>query len=178
VIGAPVLVELANAGRARRPPGARQAVREDPVDRAGSATEMLDGFVGRPITADELDALIALSAEVAKIAESIIDGRSPVLRTLNRLAAGSPGRAQVQITPDGAYATVVEWDAAPAGSTLARLVVQELGTIDPRRLRRCERPECDLIFYDSSRSGTQRWHSEVPCGWRARQQRRRASGSG
>ena len=152
-------------------------MREDPFEQAGTATEMLEGFVGRPIDAGELDGLRALSAEVARIAESVIDDRSPKLRTLNRLAAGSAGHVQVRLTPEGAYTAVVEWDAAPAASTLARLVVDELGTIAPNRLRRCERPECDLIFYDSSRSGTQRWHSEVPCGWRARQQRRRASDS-
>lgn len=173
--GAPVLVELANAGRARRPPGARQAVREDPFETPRSATEIVGSFAGRPVHARELDRLRGLSAEVAKIVDSLIDARAPSVQTLNRLAAECPGHAQVRVGPDGALTTVVAWDDGPAASVLARLVVQELGSIDPNRLRRCERPECDLIFYDSTRSATQRWHSEVPCGWRARQQRRRAT---
>jgi predicted RNA-binding Zn ribbon-like protein len=69
---------------------------------------------------------------------------------------------------------VVVWDSRPAAAALARRVIEELAAIDPVRLRRCARRECSLFFYDSSRSATQRWHSEVPCGWRERQQRRRA----
>lgn len=172
--GAPVLVQLANAGRARRPPGARLAIREDPFERPGSATELLGSFVGRPIDAVELDGVRGLAADVAKIVDGLINGRTASLGKLNRLAAGSAGHLQVRLDPDGALTTVVEWDKGPAPEALARLVIEELGGIDPHRLRRCERPECDLIFYDSSRSGTQRWHSEVRCGWRARQQRRRA----
>jgi hypothetical protein len=36
------------------------------------------------------------------------------------------------------------------------------------------RPECTLAFYDATRSATQRWHAERPCGLRERQRRHRA----
>jgi predicted RNA-binding Zn ribbon-like protein len=46
---------------------------------------------------------------------------------------------------------------------------------EPSRLRRCARPECRLVFYDdATRSATQRWHAERPCGLRERQRRHRA----
>jgi CGNR zinc finger len=48
------------------------------------------------------------------------------------------------------------------------------GGIDTSRLRQCERQECDLLFFDPTRSRSQRWHAENPCGWLERQHRRRA----
>jgi predicted RNA-binding Zn ribbon-like protein len=57
---------------------------------------------------------------------------------------------------------------------LARQLIEELTLLDPTRLRRCAKEECDLLFYDNSRSRTQRWHAEDPCGWRERQRSRRA----
>jgi predicted RNA-binding Zn ribbon-like protein len=62
-------------------------------------------------------------------------------------------------------------------ATLARQVALELGEIDPKRLKRCALPACDLLFYDTTRSGTRRWHAESPCGARERQRRYRAAAS-
>jgi predicted RNA-binding Zn ribbon-like protein len=44
--------------------------------------------------------------------------------------------------------------------------------IDLSRLRQCQRKECDLLFFDTTRSRSQRWHAESPCGWLERQHRR------
>jgi predicted RNA-binding Zn ribbon-like protein len=52
-------------------------------------------------------------------------------------------------------------------------VIDELSEVEPTRLRRCARPECSLVFYDVTRSATQRWHDERPCGLRERQRRHR-----
>jgi predicted RNA-binding Zn ribbon-like protein len=54
-------------------------------------------------------------------------------------------------------------------AALARRLIEELNALEPDRLRRCARPECDLLFYDTTRSRTRRWHAEDPCGWRERQ---------
>jgi predicted RNA-binding Zn ribbon-like protein len=54
-------------------------------------------------------------------------------------------------------------------------VVMELGEIDEARLKRCDRDACDLVFYDTTRSRTQRWHADAPCGNRERQRRHRAA---
>jgi predicted RNA-binding Zn ribbon-like protein len=169
-----VLVALANAGRPRRPPGARQAMNVDPFEHATSATKLLTSYLGRSVVAGELAGLRRLSDEVERIAEDLVDGRAPSLNGLNRLAAGCVGRAEVGLNSLGALEAHVRWEAAPAAAVLARRIVEELGAIEPGRLRRCARPECGLTFYDSTRPGTQRWHSEVPCGWRERQRRRRA----
>jgi len=174
VIDAPVLVALANAGRPRRPPRARRAVAEDPFEYAESATRLLEPFLGRPVDASELDGVRRLARQAAKIAVGLIEGSAPTIGALNRLAEECAGRAQLRSTAAGELEAVVVWDSAPAAAVLARRMIEELGRIEPSRLRHCARPECGLIFYDSSRSGTQRWHSEVPCGWRERQRRRRA----
>lgn len=48
-------------------------------------------------------------------------------------------------------------------STVARDAIELLGLRDGR-LRRCEGPECALIFYDESRPGTRRWCDTSRCG--------------
>lgn len=171
---APVLVLLANAGRPRRPPGARRAVGEDSFASAESATGLAAQLVGRPVATGELDGLRALAREAGRIAESLVQGVVPSPARLNQLAVRCVGHVQLRVTPDGRLEAVVVWDSGPAAALLARRMIEELAAIDPIRLRRCARPECSLFFYDSSRSGTQRWHSEAPCGWRERQRRRRA----
>jgi len=173
MIDAPVLVAMANAGRPRRPPGARQASTDDPFERAESATQLLSTFLGRPVAAAELGDVRRLARAAGRIADSVIDGVAPSVQAINRLAADCAGRAELRVTPAGALDAVVAWDQGPAAAVLARQMIEELGCIEPDRLRRCARPECSLVFYDSTRPGTQRWHSEVPCGWRERQRRRR-----
>ena len=169
-----MFVAPANAGRPRRPVGSHRAVAEDPFERAESATRMLKTSLGRAVEAGELDGLRRLAREAARIAAGVVDVTTPSLRGLNRLAAECAGRAQLRPTPAGGLEAVVLWEAGRAAAVLARRIIEELGGIEPSRLRRCARPECGLIFYDATRSGTQRWHSEVPCGWRERQRRRRA----
>jgi predicted RNA-binding Zn ribbon-like protein len=72
----------------------------------------------------------------------------------------------------------LDWSEPSPAATLARKVALELGEIDVTRLKRCERPACNLVFYDATRSGTQRWHAESPCGNRERQRRHRAAARG
>jgi predicted RNA-binding Zn ribbon-like protein len=39
---------------------------------------------------------------------------------------------------------------------LARRVIEELARTDPSRFRQCQRKECDLLFFDTTRSRSQR----------------------
>ena len=71
--------------------------------------------------------------------------------------------------------TRLEWSRATATAALARRVAVELGEIEVTRLKRCERAACNLVFYDTTRSRTQRRHAESPCGNRERQRRYRAA---
>jgi len=58
------------------------------------------------------------------------------------------------------------WDDASAAAGLARRLIEELAVTNPGRMRRCARAACGLLFYDTTRSRTRRWHAENPCGWR------------
>ncbi len=50
---------------------------------------------------------------------------------------------------------------------LASLAIDACG-LDPGRVRRCANPDCVLLFYDSTKSGTRRWHDMTTCGNRAK----------
>jgi predicted RNA-binding Zn ribbon-like protein len=75
--------------------------------------------------------------------------------------------------PDGRLRTTLQLKRATAAATLLVTLVGEFGELEPSRLRRCARPECTLVFYDTTRSATQCWHAERPCGLRERQRRHR-----
>jgi predicted RNA-binding Zn ribbon-like protein len=67
------------------------------------------------------------------------------------------------------------WEDGSSAAQLARRLITELASLDPARLRQCGRPQCTLLFYDTTRSRTRRWHAEDPCGWRERDHARRAT---
>jgi predicted RNA-binding Zn ribbon-like protein len=170
---APLLIALANAGRARRPSGARTRLASDPLANAPAASELLTAFLDRRVSAAELPALRRLEKEASTIANTLIRGATPNPRTLNQLAASCLGQLELQINETGDTSAAIHWRPAPAAATLARLLIEEVGELDPARLRRCARADCQLVFYDTTRPATQRWHSESPCGWRERQNRHR-----
>jgi predicted RNA-binding Zn ribbon-like protein len=177
VTGAALVVALANARADRRPPHAPRAFFHDALGNAGSAGELLEPFLGLGQTVDEADlrALRALHRALVPVVDALIDGSPPPLGALNALAAREPAIGVLEPgPPEGGLRAVISPKRDSAMARLVFDVVRELGELDPSRLRRCERPECRLVFYDGTRSGTQRWHAESPCGVRERQRRHRA----
>lgn len=115
-----------------------------------------------------------MANEVSAVASAIAAGqpvRSAAL--VERLAKQAEARPRLEPSPPGFRASL-EWTYPSVAVELAHRLVEELGALDPRRLRECARPECSLVFYDTTRPGTQRWHSEDPYGRSERQRRRRA----
>lgn len=168
----PALVALSNATLPRRPAGARAATAVDPFASHAAALALVEPLgLSRELGSDELNDLRALAAEAGAIAEALIGRRPPSVRTLNRLAARTGVTETLRVEPDGTLTVVVHWYAETAVAELAHRLVEELGRLDPARLRHCAREACDLLFYDTTRSRTQRWHSESPCGNRERQDR-------
>lgn len=169
---AALVVALANARAVMRPTHARSAEPRDALKDAASASELLEPFLGDSVEEGQLDVVRALRRSVVAIVDALIDGSQAPLDDLNALAAREPAIYALEQDPDGRLR------AAPRhASVTARLVftvLGELGELDPARLRRCGRPECRLVFYDTTRSGTQRWHADRPCGLRERQRRHRA----
>jgi predicted RNA-binding Zn ribbon-like protein len=174
VIDAALVVALANAQAARRPTHAPVAVSHDALADAAGASELLEPFLDAPVDAQELAAVRAVQRAVVAIVDALIDGSQPPLEALNALAAEEPANYALERHPDGRLRATLRPKRASAAAALLVAAIRELGELEPARLRRCARPECTLVFYDATRSATQRWHAERPCGLRERQRRHRA----
>jgi predicted RNA-binding Zn ribbon-like protein len=107
-----------------------------------------------------------------QIAEAVLAQETVGCADLNALAAGSHATIELSVA-GGVPRRQLVWTDTSQTAQLARRVIEELGALEPDRLRRCARPECDLLFYDTTRSRTRRWHAEDPCGWRERQRAHR-----
>ena len=174
MIDAALVVALANAQADRRPPHAPVAVSHDALADAASARELLRPFLDGPVRSQELAAVRAVQRAVAAIVEALIDGSQPPLAALNALAACEPAIYALEPQADVTLRATLRPKRPSAAATLLVAVIRELSELEPSRLRRCARPECRLVFYDATRSATQRWHAERPCGLRERQRRHRA----
>jgi hypothetical protein len=170
-----VLVALANLQRRRRWDTAPRT----PFGDTGHARRALaaDGVASTAFTQDDLPALARLAGAVSELADGLTLRRPPASRAVgivNELAAGCTGTLRLVISGHAVQSARGWHDPDPVAG-LARRVIEELGDIDLSRLRQCQRKECDLLFFDMTRSRTQRWHAESPCGWLERQHRRRAT---
>jgi predicted RNA-binding Zn ribbon-like protein len=174
VTDAALIVALANAQADRRPPHAPVAVPHDALADATNASELLKPFLDDPVDAPELAAVRAVQRAVVAIVDALIDSSQLPLEPLNALAAREPMSYALERGPDGRLRSTLRATRASAAATLLVAVIRELSELEPARLRRCARPECPLVFYDVTRSATQRWHAERPCGLRERQRRHRA----
>jgi predicted RNA-binding Zn ribbon-like protein len=123
----------------------------------------------------ELAAVRDMQRAVLSIVDALIDGSPLPLEALNALAAREPVIPALEQDADDRLRATVRPRRATSAATLLVAVIREFSELEPSRLRRCARPECGLVFYDTSRSATQRWHAERPCGLRERQRRHRAS---
>lgn len=171
---APALVALANAGRPRRTPRARHGRSEDPFANVESAQLLLDPLhLSLRVEASDLPLLSAMAREVTGIAEALARGEMPpVPDVLNAVGAEARARPLLDLTGRTVAASNV-WQYSGAPAELAHRVICELGSLAPSRLKECARAQCTLLFYDTTRPGTQRWHAENPCGWHERQVRHR-----
>jgi predicted RNA-binding Zn ribbon-like protein len=164
----PLLVVLANLGRPRRPSGAAAPTADPILADAAVASAQLAGVVDQPVAAADLADLGRLQRAAVHAAEAILAGGAVDGGELNALAAGSTARVELVVT-NRVLGRRLVWTDTSLAAALARRLLEELSALDPDRLRRCARPECDLLLYDTTRSRTRRWHAEDPCGWRERQ---------
>jgi predicted RNA-binding Zn ribbon-like protein len=165
------LLRVANLTVPRKP-DREPTVFPNPLATTATAMEAL-GL--RRLTRPELVKLRELHRAVVELTDAILDRRSPTASAaqLTRLASPSSATAQVEVGAKETMRVKLEWRDRSVVAALARRIVLELGELEPRRLKRCERVACNLLFYDTTRPGTKRWHAEVPCGIRERQRRHR-----
>lgn len=113
----------------------------------------------------ELERFRQLREVIFSAFSRVVDGQElsgAQRRALNAAAALSPYRPL--LTKGGAVAFEYEGSGADAAlSALAGDAIELLALRDGR-LRRCEGPDCALIFHDESRPGTRRWCATSRCG--------------
>ena len=125
----------------------------------------------------ELSALGELHQALVQLVDGLLSGRpvgSPAAQ-LTSFAQPSTATVTLEVDRHQALRAQLKWSDPTPTAMLARTVALELAEIDVARLKRCGRAACNLVFYDTTRSGTQRWHAESPCGNRERQRRHRAA---
>ncbi len=166
------LLALANLTVPRKPDRG-PTISPDPLASQATAVQALS----LPRLDDsELVALRELHVTTVELVDGLLSGRRsarPAAR-LTQLAEPSVATVRLEAGDDQTPSARLDWSEPTATATLARRVALELGELDVTRLKRCERPACNLVFYDTTRSRTQRWHAELPCGNRERQRRHRA----
>jgi predicted RNA-binding Zn ribbon-like protein len=129
------------------------------------------------LTQGDLPSLARLADATSELADCLALRQPPASRAVevvNELAAGCAGTVRLVIG-GSAVQSALGWHDPDPVAGLARRVISEFDGIDLSRLRQCQRKECDLLFFDTTRSRSQRWHAESPCGWLERQHRRRAT---
>jgi predicted RNA-binding Zn ribbon-like protein len=167
------LLRLANLTVPRKPDRG-PTIHPDPLASPAPAARALS--IPRLHTS-ELAALRDLHETIVQLVDGLLGRRSvarPAAR-LTSLAQPSVATVRLDVGDDRTLRPRLEWSEPTPAATLARRVALELAEIDVARLKRCERPACNLVFYDTTRPGTRRWHAESPCGNRERQRRHRAA---
>jgi predicted RNA-binding Zn ribbon-like protein len=167
------LLRLANLTVPRKP-GRGPRIYPDPLAGRETAAQAL-GL--RRLDTAELRTLRELHEATLELVDALLGARplaGPAAR-LTRLAESSAATVCLDVGEDQRLRARLDWSETTPTAMLARQVALELGEINPERLKRCALPGCELVFYDQTRSGTQRWHAESPCGARARQRRHRAA---
>ena len=124
--------------------------------------------VGEAGDRDLADAL-TLRAAIASLARAASDGAEPPaddIDTVNLFAA----TPDIPPAIDGGHRQAGRSRVRPgqALSTIARDAVQLLSHNDDGRIRECSADDCQLVFYDESRTNNRRWCSMQRCGNRAK----------
>jgi predicted RNA-binding Zn ribbon-like protein len=167
------LLRFANLNVPRKPDRG-PTIYPDPLASPATAAQALT--LPR-LDASELAALRDLHKTTVQLVDGLLSGRQVAgpAAQLTQFAQPSIATVRLNAGDDQTLGVRLEWSEPTATAALARRVALELAEIDTTRLKRCERPACNLVFYDTTRSGTQRWHAESPCGNRERQRRYRAA---
>jgi predicted RNA-binding Zn ribbon-like protein len=192
-----LILLLANSRKPRKPSGSRVRAYDDPLADTKSTVAFFGsigctvraGFPGMPgsVNEDVMVEMRRLREAVEKIVETVVStnekGGNPsdallylagALGVLNGFSSECPWIKA--LAPDmGIVETPVRFN--PVG-LLAAKCIEELAGGDLTRIKRCERPQCGLFFYDTTRNRSARWHAENPCGWRTRSGRRHKTSHG
>ena len=99
------------------------------------------------------------------------------LVTLNAVLDQGRERVQLQVKAGKVERTSRFEGIGPFDPTVrvAHSAAELLDRLEGHRLKECQNPECDLLFYDESRNASRRWCSMAGCGNQQKQARFRSS---
>lgn len=152
-----------------------------PVERLGEPADLArwlreSGVIGisRDPTEAQLAAAKDLREVIYRIAVAMING-TPLgwddTDLLNYYAAVPP--VVPVLRPDRSLGRLAADPVPAALSSLARDAIELVSGGQAARLRECAKPDCSLLFVDTSRSGVRRWCSMETCGNQDKVQRYR-----
>ena len=136
---------------------------------AAAAEEALGRWGGAPEGERAFGRALSFRAALRGAFERVVEDE-PVPREavdgVNALLAGRLGRDELVRSGEG-FERRFRWEAREPEHLLAPLAdsaADLLSRDDPSLVRRCENPECVLLFYDTSRTHARRWCSMATCG--------------
>jgi len=106
-------------------------------------------------------------AELRDAARAVVCREPGAAERLARVAAKHPVRIALEDGPDGLRARLVPAGTRGEGGIAAAVLGALKSAVDDgriARLRVCERPECQWVYYDSTKNRSGRWCSSDPCG--------------
>jgi predicted RNA-binding Zn ribbon-like protein len=126
---------------------------------------VIQAGLGKPGQLDNRDLAAALTLREAiyPLVTNRRSRRPQAIAAVNCAAAATPLAPRLDKTGE-----VLTW--APIGgvnqvlSTIARDAIDLLASPMRTRVRECARPDCTIVFLDTSRPGTRRWCSMEACG--------------
>ena len=169
--GRPSLDFAATLGGRYRQPIERLA---EPADLTGWLRESGVIDISRDPTQAQLAAAKDIREVIYRVAVAVTRG-TPLRRDdtdlLNYYAAAPP--VVPVLRPDRSLGRLAADPVAAALSSLARDAIDLVTGDQAARLRECFKPDCSLLFVDTSRSGARRWCSMDACGNQDKVQRYR-----
>lgn len=161
------VIALVNAGKRRRPSRQMETTFSDLfADLETVANQFRQGSRRGPVRESDRESLRQVQTALQSVL-ALWERRDhqfrAALQTLNHFAARCHWTRVLQ--EDG---TLAEEPAGSLAALVSARCVIELSQCDLTRLKICSWPPCELIFYDTTRNRSAKWHAEDPCGWRAR----------
>ncbi|TWP43312.1 hypothetical protein FKR81_42670 [Lentzea tibetensis] len=140
-------------------------IHPEALDTPESASAALDrlGLAGSNASEDQLAELRALRSALMAILTAEHDSKDPAPFWAEFTARTSA----ITFQHDFSTSTRVDLRQVtgdPIGGRIARLVADLIDSGQWSRLRVCANDDCRSVFYDTTRSRTQRWHSYEICG--------------
>lgn len=141
---------------------------DSPAALGGWLAERFPGIAGDASDRDLTDA-VALRTSIARIATAIGHDRSPAAEDVDvvNLFAATPD-IPPSLAGGSRQAGRARAHVGQALAALARDAVRLFADENSERIRECAANDCELLFYDESRSNNRRWCSMQRCGNRAK----------